>query len=368
MGARAVGYYDLEFDRYIPVQIKAADSQCLPFTRWAPVGMPRIPEKHLNTVFFLYPDKKSAQAGRNGGGTGFFVTVPSETHPRHKHLYAVTNWHVACQGSSVIRVSMGGSKPKIIEKDPSDWDFDRKSGSDIAVTPVELPKSLEKVVSPIGVGAFALETNDDLDIGTGDDVFMVGRFVDYDGGQTNTPSVRFGCISIMPVPIEQETGKVVDCYCLDMHSRTGYSGSPVFAYRTPGTDLHLLEENHLFDMAGGFLWFLGIHVGQFPEALEILSTAKKKQLKPVEKKYIKGLSGMTYALPASRIKEVLMMKKFRDQRAAIDAELLKDSIENGFAPEAESAIDEANSSDAKRDNVLKTKLDTPPNPSQIDPD
>ncbi len=349
MCPQSVGYHDLEFDRYIPVRVAAADSQCLPFTRWVPIGMPRIPQKFISTVLFLYKDVPSAKRGGKGGGTGFFVTVPSEQHSDHQHLYAVTNWHVACNGgASVIRINTPDGEPKIIDKAPEDWEFVAKTGSDIAVTPIDpLEPLLSQKIAPIGTRAFALDDSEDPDISVGEDVFMVGRFVDHDGGKVNTPSARFGCISMMPVPITQKTGKVVDCYRLDMHSRTGYSGSPVFVYRTPGTDLHLMEENHLFDTGSGFLWFLGIHVGQFPEALKVLAPANKE-------KYVKAPCGMTYVSPASGILEVLMIDKFRQQRAEKDAELLQERIENGFPPEPESA------GGISGDDILETMLETPP--------
>jgi hypothetical protein len=55
-------------------------------------------------VFFLYPDEDFATRGVKAGGTGFFVTVPSETYPeQYHHVYAVTNWHVAVNGSPIIR-------------------------------------------------------------------------------------------------------------------------------------------------------------------------------------------------------------------------------------------------------------------------
>ena len=61
---------------------------------------------------------------------------------------------------------------------------------------------------------------------------MVGRFVDHDGGPTNLPAARFGNISIGPSKIRSELGKYVDTICLDTNSRTGFSGSPVYVYRT----------------------------------------------------------------------------------------------------------------------------------------
>ena len=71
-------------------------------------------------------------------------------------------------------------------------------------------------------------------IGPGDDAFMVGRFVSHQGLNKSVPAVRFGNISMDPAPIKQVNGELADSYCIDMRSRPGYSGSPVFVYRTPG--------------------------------------------------------------------------------------------------------------------------------------
>src|ERR1700693_3020590 len=71
-------------------------------------------------------------------------------------------------------------------------------------------------------------------LGVGSDTFMVGRFIDHDGGETNRPAARFGHISVLPAPIIQPNDVTADSFCIDMHSRPGYSGSPVFVYRTPG--------------------------------------------------------------------------------------------------------------------------------------
>lgn len=275
--------------------------------------MPRIPKKFISTVFFMYPSVDDAKKGASCGGTGFFVTVPSQTHQDHQYLYAVTNWHVACRGSSVIRFNTATGGTKFINLGPDEWEFDSNVGADIAAVSIsesEIDDDTRQLIAPIGVGAFAPEDGDD--IGVGEDVFMVGRFLDYDGGKTNVPSSRFGCISTMPVPVRQGLGKNVNSYCIDMRSRSGYSGSPVFVYRTPGTDIEFMEETHLFDTGRGFLYFLGIHVSQFEEKLEYIDEAGVNRVG-------KGLSGMTTVAPASMIKDILMMDKFKYQREADDA-------------------------------------------------
>jgi hypothetical protein len=105
----------------------------------------------------------------------------------------------------------------------------------------------------------------------------------------NVPSARFGNISMLPNPralIRQETEYEGQSYVIDMRSRSGFSGSPVYVYRTFGSNLtnvagHEFDEVELnTDMIrefGGRMSFrgrlrahnlfqlLGIHWGQFPE-------------------------------------------------------------------------------------------------------
>ena len=145
---------------------------------------------------------------------------------------------------------------------------------------------------------------------------MVGRFVDHDGGQTNAPAVRFGQISVMATQkIKQPNNAYKENYCLDIRSRTGYSGSPVFAYRTPLSDL---RDGNL-NMGNQFLYLLGIHWGQFPEQWQIVDGEVPEAYKESEPlitdgKYVKGVSGMCCASPASAISEILHLEKFVIQR------------------------------------------------------
>jgi hypothetical protein len=43
----------------------------LPYIRWARVGMPKIPQAVINSVFFLFADEETARSGADPGGTGF---------------------------------------------------------------------------------------------------------------------------------------------------------------------------------------------------------------------------------------------------------------------------------------------------------
>jgi hypothetical protein len=179
-------------------------------------------------------------------------------------------------------------------------------------------------------------------IGVGDDVFMIGLFIDHKGLATNIPSARFGNISMLPSPmaiIEQPTGYEGESYVVDMHSRTGFSGSPVYVYRTFGNDLTSLwgdsfEEieinnpqsdnnfrkitaRHGRIRTNKLFRLLGIHYAQFPEKWpwsEQEATAEARRDLAAKTGYVEGMSGMTCVIPAWDIMEVLEMPVLKDLR------------------------------------------------------
>jgi hypothetical protein len=142
-----------------------------------------------------------------------------------------------------------------------------------------------------------------------------------------------------------------ESYCIELRSRSGYSGSPVFAYRTISGDLELTarvfssgQPIHPVNALGAtFMGFLGIHWGQFPERWRIengRAIANDDEAEAgaliTDGQYVRGLSGMTCVLPASRILEVLNMPKLRDDRKRADLEWSKEFEASGLPPEAES--------------------------------
>jgi hypothetical protein len=234
-----------------------------PWTKSVPVGMPKISDKVLDCACYLYQSREAAESGQQFGGTAFLVTIPSEVQGK-VFVIAVTNWHVAVRdGFSVLRVNNRAGGVDIFEFGPEDWDFDPRY--DVAVRPIRLDPESHKYAT---VGIHTFVTKDErkrLEVGPGDDVFMVGRFVDHDGGAVNSPSLRFGNISMHPTTVEVPKGKKTEAYCIDMHSGPGYSGSPVFVYRTAGQDL---SQGNIVSIGPPLFAFLGIHYAQFPEMWE----------------------------------------------------------------------------------------------------
>ncbi len=310
--------------------------------------MPRIPERVIQSVFFLYRSREDAEAGKDPGGTGFVLG----TGLRHlcvsdgPAFYGVTNWHVACQGGySVIRLNTARGAT-VREYGPEDWHFIPR-GPDVAVVPLDLEYNLPQDIPHVHVAQFAPQggwpgdsSNRDKP-SVGDDVFMLGLFVDHKGLTTDVPSARFGNVSMLPDPsarIEQPTGYLGESYIVDMHSRTGFSGSPVFLFRTFGSDLttaehglerlkftfpnYPLREKQDVDVRSArvelrtLFYFLGIHWGQFPERWE-LREGRLDEVSPgaiTDGSYVKGFSGMTLVAPASHILEVLNLPKLQKMR------------------------------------------------------
>ncbi len=375
----SVQYRDLEFER---VAIPFCSACGVPQTRWAPVGMPYIPQDAINAVFYLYASREDALAGRDPGGTGFIVAYQGTTFSKvaGDHFYGVTNWHVVCDGTKaypVIRLNKKDGGIDIVDLDCADWEF-LPGKYDVAVVPLTIDENIHDV-SFISTFLFADNpSNPQLThnrLGVGEDVFMIGLFVDHSGVTTNVPSARFGNISMLPntrATIEQPTGYKGTSYVVDMHSRGGFSGSPVFVYRTFGSDLTAfwgdafellelefddleLEPSRMGSMSRGqtfsgrirgrngriqtrrFLRLLGIHWGQFPEEWELKDKKRLKESRKdliVDGAYVDGLSGMTCVIPAWQIMEILELPKLKSLRepvidAAIDA--------HRFAPKPELA-------------------------------
>ncbi len=284
--AHAIGLQDLEF-AFAVARYRDRDGYLC--SRSERIGVPKIPYEVLACTFFLYDTEEEAKAGLNPHGTGVIVEDPSEVADG-MHYYGVTNWHVAVQEnetevpSPVVRLNRrGGREPFVKPLRPEDWHF-TPGGPDLAVAYFDFLERDDLKWNRVPTGLFAtVEHIQSGDVAVGDDSFMMGLFVDHLALATNIPSARFGNISVLPsslAKIEHATGFESECYVVDMHSRTGFSGSPVFMYRTIGQDLSKPIQSQIriqsnvmtFGMHGmespiyakTVFLFLGIHMGQFP--------------------------------------------------------------------------------------------------------
>jgi hypothetical protein len=307
---------DLNFNK-LPVWWRSTKG--IPYVRWIPTGMPKLGKYTdiLKSVVFLYENTEHAKQGMRFGGTGFLISVPSEKYGiKFRHAHCVTNRHVSVYNpkgppSPVIRINCRSGAPDSIELDPSEW-ISRPSWHDIAISPpLELTNEHDALPLDIPTWWMTEEQEAAAEIGPADDVFMIGRFIDYDGIETNTPAVRFGHISIMDAKIKQEsTGYFGRSIIIDVHSRTGFSGSPVFIFRTTGSHfMENVEPGRLIMGGGHFMGLLGIHWGQFPELWELKNgemTETQDASLITEGKYVKGWSGMSCVIASANIRDLAL--------------------------------------------------------------
>ena len=199
--------------------------------------MPRIADLFLDCVIYLYPSKHEAEEGIGVGGTGFLVSVPAEKLDG-KFVYAVTNAHIIEAGSSCVRLNTVDGEKDVFVFSPERWTCSKTDDIAAMVMPAlpqtyigrTIPKAnfiTEKIVA-------------DNDIGPGDEVIIMGRFINHEGKQKNRPLVRFGFLSQNPAePVEyyirsNKAGKLKprlhsqESFLAEVKSIGGFSGSPVF--------------------------------------------------------------------------------------------------------------------------------------------
>lgn len=220
--------------------------------------MPRISDLVLNCVLYLYPDRTSAESGARVGGSGFFVGLPLGVEVRPEQFYyslvIVTNKHVANHGNSVARINTNDGAFGIVEIDERNWLFHKEHDLDIA--PIDLSFNYQWSFITWPRDFMLKDGIEALKIGPGDECFVVGRFVNHEGRQRNTPSVRFGPIAQMPgEKIQFDDGSEQESFLVEARSLPGYSGSPVFVYIPAYDDARVGRGN--FSWRRG-PWLLGV--------------------------------------------------------------------------------------------------------------
>jgi hypothetical protein len=315
-----------------------------PFTVYRELPLvPRIDNQFLDCSIYLYHSEEEASRGERSGGSGFIVGVPGfgdgwlipgATCPRPGviyHAYAVTNRHVVKKrntsepSSPVIRLNQDSGKTDILPLTVDDWFTAEELISedhDIAVVPINHQDYYAYRFIP--TDAFLTkEISTRYDVGIGDVVFMVGRFVGHDGRQRNEPSTRWGHVSSMPVEHvhhpSNRNGKQ-ESFLVEMHSISGYSGSPVIVrpfpesilrvdyYGSP-TNTHMMMPTRDDPIQTGGPWLLGVDWGY-------INNHEQRDNNT-------GISGV---VPAWHLLKLLNSDKLREQRRKQQKEELDRAI------------------------------------------
>lgn len=303
---------------------------------WEP-PMPRIADELLESVFYLYPSFQAAEVGEHAGGCGFFVLVPFE-RGQNNHLYMVTNRHVIDRGGLTARINVEQNTAVPFDTDGRNW-FLHPDGDDLAILLVDFPlvfscKGFELLKAGGSVTPDLIQT---FDLGIGDDVFTIGRFVNHDGKQKNNPVVRFGNIAQMPIePVKQEDGHFQDSYLVECRSVAGYSGSPVFAHIPPFA--RRPNKNTVESRAYG-PWFLGVNWGHLNEWKPVCDSSGRPLGNPPMKVGLN--SGMMGVVPAWKLIDMLKHPKAIAGRRRREKEVLGDGPPIASSDSAESAWESA---------------------------
>ncbi len=273
--------------------------------------MPRIDDSFIDSVIFIYPSKQAAFDGEKVGGSGVLIGVPLEENSSYKLVYAVTNAHVALNPnnpSPVIRVNTKDNNFDIIETTQDQW-HRHPLGDDLAIMPIRLKSQFHKFNYTKREGLITREFINEHNIGPGDGVFLIGRFIHHEGKKQNLPLVRRGIISLMDKePIRNHfTGLAQDSIVVETRSIGGYSGSPVIVIVEP-----LSHRPHTSDLS--LNWharLLGIDWGHIQIHEPVIDQSGNKH---PDKWQVQTNSAMTCIVPAWKIEDLLELEEMVEIR------------------------------------------------------
>jgi hypothetical protein len=285
--------------------------------------MPRIRDEFLDCVVYLFPDRPSAEAGERIGGSGFLVGVVSKGLPTNFwFLYAVTNKHVVKGGATTVRLTTRDGKTDVIETDERSW-VEHPDGDDLSVCLISFDPKIFKFHHVPRERFLTRDIVKNLNIGPGDEIFVVGRFVGHEGKQQNRPTMRSGVIGQMPhEPVIQDDGFAQDSFLIEARSIGGYSGSPVFLYIMPSTlDRFVRRPQQVAGMHGE--WLLGVEWGMLLDwesvcnerGTPVNATNPRAMQVPIN-------TGMMGAVPVWKLAHMLDSGPLADYRAEVEKSIL----------------------------------------------
>jgi hypothetical protein len=291
--------------------------------------MPRIPDEYLDCAIYLYASEADAEGGAKTGGSGFLIGVLTRDLPTNFwFLYAITNKHVVHGGGTVIRMTTIDGEKDILATDERQWVY-HPGGDDLAACLITFDPKAYKFHFASRGSFLDKETVSDFKIGPGDDVFVVGRFVNHEGKQRNNPSVRFGCIAQMPLEPIRQDGFDQESFLVEARSIGGYSGSPVFAH-IPRTNKGVGYVHT--DFHGGNIMLLGVDWGHIND-WEPVRDASGRPVNPSNPKQMQVCvnTGMMAVVPAWKLAELLDDGPLAEQRR-IETEKARKGMEDNPPP------------------------------------
>jgi hypothetical protein len=317
----------------------------VPYQTWERF-VPRIGDAYTDCAIYIYSSVADAREGARQGGSGFLVVIRSKKHPHFEFVYAITNWHVVSKACTpVIRVNRKDGGIECVLTVAADW-TQHPDGNDVAA--IEFQPDL-KIMKYRCISLDQFLTHQriaDEDVGIGDEVFMVGRFIGHDGRQKNAPAVRFGNIAMMHnEKIRTDYGLEQESFLVEARSLPGYSGSAVFLYTAaPMNDMSRTRSGTAMEPLGAKAassriilpfdtdlrqlavkqmsakgpYLLGIDWCHLNNQIRV----RDRDGKELPEGYtVNENTGMAGVIPAWKIRELLQSDELRERRRIKDAEL-----------------------------------------------
>lgn len=312
--------------------------------------MPRLDDSFINSVVYLYPSEEDAKQGGKAGGSGFLFGMPMESNPVWKMIYVVTNLHVvANMPKAAIRINTQNGKTDILNTKRDQW-INHPDGDDIVMLPIKVDKQFHKYSVINHENLITKEFIEKWNVGGGDDVYLVGRFINRDGKEKNLPSVRKGIIaSIDTEPIRNGELQIdQESFLVESHSVSGYSGSPVIVIIEP---LHL-RPNKSTELTDNLEWharLLGVDWGHLVMKESVRDGSTSKPIS--ENYYVNSNSAMMCVVPAWKIQDILDLEDQVEMRKKQD-ELIKKMI-----AESPTVADNAKEEEKVDDELTKEEFD-----------
>lgn len=269
--------------------------------------MAEVPQVYLNCAVYLYANEIEANSGRATGGTAFVVQVPLSVE-RWFQTYVVTAAHIIQDDTigdgPVLRINADEGGFQLMRTSHDSWFIEEKD--DLAVIPLEFEsKGLNVGVIPTE-GFLTREMIGEHKLGPGNEVFVTGRFVHHEGKTKNTPSLRFGNISMMPdEPFKRPSPNedLEEAFLVEFRSIGGYSGAPVFLCEPP---FHLWDKARLLHLWSQSPRLLGVDLGHIHDYKRVLrKTVRGKYEEDLNEKYYEANTAMSVVVPAWRLMELL---------------------------------------------------------------
>lgn len=222
----------------------------------------------------------------------------------------VTNSHVVAGGGRFLRANRLDGSVHITEIPPDNWIHAPLDDVATASFPSYLDPTLDIAALDWDACYLDPEFGDEIRLGVGDDVLMLGRLSSNDGIYRNQPVARFGNISAMPEgTVRDGRGLDVTAFLVEMRSLSGFSGSPAFGMINPGSFRGIGVPT---DLGTGHHFLLGIDTGHIRLRAPIWKSDGSGQEPAL---HVQEHSGVSIVVPAWTIDRFLKSDAVRELSA-----------------------------------------------------